>query len=67
MLGLDAHQAIEILLGPSLEEYWELQVEIQCSLKVKLYKYFCIIDKKYLMAPSLIVMVREAVVVSATH
>ena len=28
-------------------------------------EYFCIIDKKYLMAPSLKVMVREVVVVSA--
>ena len=36
LLGLDAHQATEILSSQNPEEYWELLVEIQCSLKVKL-------------------------------
>ena len=40
---------------------------ISVASKLKKLQIFLYIDKKYLIAPSLIVMVREAVVVSATH
>ena len=57
--GTASRRSVTLYKGPESSLLW-LQ-------NWRSYKYFYIIDKKYLMAPSLIVMVREAVVVSATH